>query len=178
MTRLFRFLLILFALLCPGTLPAADETRVPDAFHTSNLPLPRFVSLQAKEVHVRSGPGLRYPIKWVYKKPGMPVEIILEYEVWRKIRDYDGQEGWVHQTLLSGSRSGIIRSAEGDNAKIPIPLYQKPRNTARQAANVEPGAIVELVQCLAGWCLVSAAGYEGWTERKFIWGIYESELFD
>lgn len=175
MTRKSLLLFILAGFLTFGYPVWAENTvkpDVPDAFHVTKLPLPRFVSIAAKEGYVRTGPGLRYPIKWVYKKPGLPVEVILEYEVWRKIRDYEGQEGWIHQTLLSGKRNGVVM---GEGA---LEVFQKPRADARLAMKVEPGAVIGLEACITGWCRVKAGGYEGWTQRKNIWGIYESELFD
>ena len=175
MTRKSLFLLILGAFLLLGHPAGAqnvEKVDVPGAFHVTKLPLPRFVSLAAKEGYVRTGPGLRYPIKWIYKKPGLPVEIVLEYEVWRKIRDHEGQEGWIHQTLLSGKRRGVVMG-EG-----PLEVFQKPRADAKLAVKVQTGAVIDLEACITGWCRVKAGGYEGWAQRKNIWGIYESELFD
>lgn len=184
------FITIVFVFLA---LPAhAENTRdmsakIPEAFRVTGFALPRFASLQSKEVYVRSGPGLKYPIKWVYKKSGLPVEIILEFEVWRKVRDYEGQEGWVHSTLLSGVRSGIIQDFKESSENTvtnkknvdpqPIPVYQKPRQNAKRAAKIMPGAIVKLDECFTGWCLIAAEGYKGWVERKFIWGVYKDESF-
>src|SRR5437660_12925684 len=74
----------------------------------SGRPLPRFASLRSDEVNVRTGPGTRYPVDWVFKRKGMPVEIVAEYENWRKIRDWQGASGWVHQSLLTGKRGFII----------------------------------------------------------------------
>ena len=42
----------------------------------------------------------------------MPVEIIAEYEAWRKVRDWEGTEGWMHQSLLSGQRTAIVMAEE------------------------------------------------------------------
>ena len=75
------------------------------AFRSTEYPLPRFVSLRSDEVYVRTGPGQKYPVQWIFRKKDVPVEIILEYDVWRKVKDYDGHEGWVHKTLLSGKRT-------------------------------------------------------------------------
>jgi SH3-like domain-containing protein len=186
---------ILLSFLCLIAVPAlaADAKEVPDAFHSSHLPLPRFVSLQADEVYVRSGPGVKYPVKWVYKKPGLPVEVILEYEVWRKIKDHEGAIGWVHQTLLSGKRSGVIQypplTAEEKKkaaalakagvtpAPEPIPVYQKPRENAQWVVKAAPGVIASLDECFPGWCLIAADGYKGWIDRKYIWGLYPGENF-
>jgi SH3-like domain-containing protein len=175
MTRKSLILLILAVFLLNPQPVCAEDTAtpdIPDAFHVTKLPLPRFVSITTKEGYVRTGPGLRYPIKWIYKREGIPLEIILEYEVWRKIRDYDGQTGWIHQTLLSGKRTGVIMGKENIN------IFQKPRVDSRLAAKVQPGAIIDLDACITGWCKVKAGGYSGWAERKNIWGIYESEDFD
>src|SRR5690606_22976961 len=67
---------------------------------TSGLPVPRFVSLGAQEVNMRSGPGTRYPIKWVYTRKGLPMRVEAEFDIWRKVRDRDGEVGWVHGSLL------------------------------------------------------------------------------
>ena len=69
------------------------------------LPLPRFVSLRANQVRLRTGPGVQYPIEWVYQRQYLPVEIIAEYRTWRKIRDWQSTQGWVHQSMLSGNRT-------------------------------------------------------------------------
>ena len=68
----------------------------------SGLPLPRFVSLKASQANLRIGPGTTYPVEWTYVKRGLPLEIIQEYDNWRRVRDADGTEGWVSQALLSG----------------------------------------------------------------------------
>jgi len=73
----------------------------------SGLPLPRFVSLKSGRVNARIGPGVNYPVDWLYLKPGLPVEITQEFENWRRVRDSDGSEGWINQSLLSGKRTGI-----------------------------------------------------------------------
>ena len=71
-------------------------------------PLPRFVSLRSSEVYLRTGPGVRYPVDWVYKSKFLPVEIIQEFKTWRKIRDMQGTQGWVHQSMLSNRRMFVI----------------------------------------------------------------------
>ncbi len=85
----------------------------------SGYPLPRFASLRSEPINVRKGPGIRYEVAWVFVKEGLPVEIIQEFDTWRKIRDLDGQEGWIHQNLLSGRRTGYI-APWNPEAKVPI----------------------------------------------------------
>src|SRR6195952_895543 len=72
------------------------------------LPVPRFVSLKSDRVNVRSGPNKDQEVRWVYTRAGMPVEITAEVENWRRIRDWEGAEGWVYHSLLSGRRSAVV----------------------------------------------------------------------
>ena len=143
-----------------------------DAFRSTAFPLPRFVSLGSDEIYVRTGPGQRYPIKLVYKKKGLPVEVILEYEAWRKIRDQDGDIGWVHKSLLSGQRTGLIR------AEDMVSVYRKPKLDARLVAYIEPQTLGNISQCKQEWCEFESSGYKGWLQRKYVWGVYENEDFD
>lgn len=139
------------------------------AIKTSGLPLPRFVSLKSDKVYVRTGPSVRYPIRWIYQKTDMPVEIIEEFDVWRKIRDSEGEGGWVSQTLLSGERTVLVK---GDDL---ITVREKPEDTARMVARLEPGVIARIHECNPLWCKVAAGGFKGWIARNSLWGIYESE---
>ena len=87
-------------LLAPAALAAEDKR-----LGASGLPLPRFVSLKSDEVNLRTGPGKRYPIDWIYRRRGLPVEIIDEFDDWRRVRDHDGTVGWVHRFMLVSQRT-------------------------------------------------------------------------
>jgi SH3-like domain-containing protein len=136
---------------------------------STGLPMPRFASLNAEQVFARMGPGTRFPIKWTYQRANLPVEIIDEFDNWRKIRDIDGEEGWVHQSLLSGKRFVIQHNGEN------MPLYRKNIDTSRQTAIAESGAILALDSCENQWCEVNAMGLSGWIQKEFLWGVYEGE---
>ena len=66
---------------------------------------------------VYTGPGVNYAVEWLYMKSGLPVEILQEFDNWRRIRDSEGSEGWVNQTLLSGRRTAIV--APWQAGKVP-----------------------------------------------------------
>ncbi len=151
---------------------AAPDQNPQDVFRTTGLPIPRFVSLRSDRVFVRSGPALRYPIKWIFQKNALPVEVVQEFDTWRKIRDMDGDEGWVHQSLLSGKRSAIVQGKEQ------ALLYRNATGQERIVARLESGVVVEALRCMSLRCEVNAGGYRGWVERKFLWGIYAEEKFD
>lgn len=160
---------VLFSFLLLIAMPVFAQE---NPFHVTPYALPRFVTLGSDEVNVRTGPGPKYPITWVYNKKGLPVEVVLEYEVWRKIRDKDGEGGWVHSSLLSGNRAGIIQAEDY------APMRNKPEEDSKLRVKLERGAVVSLDECEKDWCEVDVAGYSGWVKREFIWGVYKGETFD
>lgn len=164
-------LLLVLATALAAALPVqAEDTEKPVAgFRVTDLPLPRFVSLKSDRVYVRAGPALRYPIKWVYERSRLPVEIVQEFENWRKVRDFNGEEGWIHEAMLSGERTALIRASEI------VPLRERGDAAARMVARVEPMVVTEVEKCGGAWCRVDAGGYRGWIERNLLWGIYEAE---
>ncbi len=142
------------------------------ALAKTEMQTPRFVSLKSSEVNVRTGPGLRYRIKWIIVKKNLPVEVVAEFEQWRKIRDIEGDEGWVHKSMLSGKRSAIII---GNETKL---LYKLPDTTSRAVVFIEPSVVTELMSCKMEWCRIKSEGKKGWVMRKYLWGVYPEEEFD
>ena len=110
----------------------------------TGLPLPRFVSLRASEVNMRTGPGVRYPIQWKLVYRHMPVEIVAEFENWRKIREWEGSVGWVHKSMLSGQRWVIIRKGKQT-------LRGSTKPDAPVVARIEKKVIGKVEKCDARW---------------------------
>ena len=153
-------------------LPAAAQST--GSVGPSGLPLPRFVSLKAAKVNSRIGPGSNYPVDWLYLKSGLPVEIIQEFDNWRRVRDADGAEGWVNQSLLSGKRTAIVAPWQrGKDATFD--LMAEPSRNARKVAMVEPGVIGMIKLCNGDWCQVTVSGYTGWISQSLVWGAYPGE---
>ncbi|WP_407863472.1 SH3 domain-containing protein [Phyllobacterium phragmitis] len=144
----------------------------------SGLPLPRFVSLKPSRVNLRVGPGRQYAVSWLFQKSGLPVEIIQEYDNWRRIRDADGTEGWVYQSLLSGRRTAITAPWKKDDPKAMLELYRSPGETSGIVAHVEPGVIGALDECNGEWCRLEIKGIRGWMKQSELWGAYPGEKFD
>jgi SH3-like domain-containing protein len=138
------------------------------AGRTTGLPLPRFVSLGSDEVNLRFGPGETYPIAWILVREGLPVEIVEEFDTWRKVRLHDGDLGWIHASLLSGRRTVLI---SGETRA----LRQTPDEEARIVLRAEPGVIGELLDCDGDWCRVEVDGRRGWLQRSEFWGVLPDE---
>lgn len=141
----------------------------------SGRPLPRFVSVADDVVNVRKGPGTEYPIDWVYVRRGLPVEVIAEYGEWRRVKDWEGQIGWILVRLLSQERTLRV---SGEDL---IPLRSDAREEAPMIARVEPGVFGDIVQCpqpgsyRSDWCYVEIADLRGWLPRTNVWGVYQTE---
>ena len=129
--------------------------------------LPRFANVRSGEVNMRTGPGTRYPIDWVLVKRSQPVEIIGEFEVWRQIRDWRGDTGWVHRSMLSSARTIIFT--------IRTLLTDKAEPGSRPVADIGIGVIGELLECGAANCRVaidsSQGRYKGWAPIAALWGV-------
>lgn len=132
------------------------------------LPIPRYVSLKSDEVNVRTGPGVQYPIEWVFTRRHLPVEVIEQYEYWRKIRDVEGTTGWVHNSTITGKRYALV-TGEMRN------LRRKPELSAPEAAKLEPGVIGQIIECEGAFCRIEAGGIKGWLARTEFWGVYPNE---
>ncbi len=142
----------------------------------SGLPLPRFVSLRANRVNLRVGPGTNYAVEWMYTKSGIPMEIIQEYDNWRRVRDPDGAEGWVNQSLLSGRRTAIAAPWQKGKDDVQINLYGEANRAAAIRAYIEPGVVGSIRACNGEWCEMSFEGHSGWLSQSQVWGAYPGEF--
>lgn len=163
--------------------PSGEETSSKGEASSANLgasglPVPRFVSLKPARVNIRVGPGRDYAVSWLYTKSGLPVEIIQEYDNWRRIRDVDGTEGWVYQSLLAGKRTAIVAPWQRGKSENLIDLYASASDSARIVARAEAGVIGNIRECTGKWCQIETQGTRGWIKQALIWGAYPDEVFD
>src|SRR5215472_564797 len=120
--------------------------------------LPRLVTPRSDQVNLRGGPGEHYPIRWVLTRKDMPVEISKEFEHWRMIHDWQGTEGWVHERMVSGKRTVVVKG--GVRA-----LHRLPDLASGVVARAEPGVFAHLLECRGGWCRIEATDIVGWVQR-------------
>ena len=155
-----------------GAAHAAGEILTGSA---SGLPVPRFVSLKSDRVNVRSGPNKDQEVRWVYIRAGMPVEVTAEFENWRRIRDWEGAEGWVYHSLLAGKRSAVVVPPLKDDL---VPLFEKANAESAVAARLQSGVLGQLKSCNGLWCEFSGKGFSGWIKQERLWGAYPNEKVD
>ena len=96
--------------------------------------------------------------------------VMAEHEYWRKVRDSEGTEGWMHRSLLSSRRMAVLR---GEVAN----LYKLPNSNSPVTLRAEPGVIGTLLKCTKFWCRMLVGDTEAWIPRTAIFGALDTEQF-
>jgi SH3-like domain-containing protein len=139
---------------------------------TSGLAVPRFASLRSDGIDVRTGPDKAQPVAWVFQLAGLPVEITGEIGIWRKIRDFDGTEGWVPNSVLSARRTALVAPWK---KRVTLNLYGQASESSEIVANLEPGVLGNIRSCTGTWCRIFGTGFDGWEPQGNLWGVYPGE---
>jgi SH3-like domain-containing protein len=152
-------------------LPASASSELATG-SSSGLPVPRFVSLKPDKVNVRAGPTRTHDVTWQFTRSGLPVEITAESDNWRRIRDWEGSEGWVYHSLLSGRRTAmVISKAKGEL----VPLFGASDDQGQVVARLQSGVAAMVRRCTGKWCHIAGAGFDGWIAQERLWGVYPNE---
>ena len=141
-----------------------------DIGEETGLEIPRYVSLKSNDANIRIGPSKNYPIKIKYILKNYPLKVLEEYEDWRKVEDFKNNIGWIHKSLISGTRTGIVLSKDNKNIEL---LNTLGGNVIGEMGN---GNIINLEKCKIDWCFVAAANFKGWMDKKYIWGVKQNEI--
>ncbi len=159
-------------LLIALSVPAQSEDKT-NIGENTGLPIPRFAALKSNNINARSGPGDNYPIKAIYKRAGLPVEIVSEFKLWREIVDIEGEHNWVHKAMLTGNRHAIVKEE--------MYSYESP-NGGNATAKLEKNSQVRIKECGPTTCLMQIENglqdIKGWVDKSKLWGVYQHEVFD
>lgn len=162
-----KFLGLLAVFFCAMSWAHLADAKVGKA---TGLPIPRFVSLASDEVNMRHGPGKSFPIAWVYRVENLPVQVIDEWVHWRKIRDLDNIEGWVHKSLLRSSRSAIITNDLAD-------VLDQETGDTKLVGQIGRNVVVAIKACGIQHCLIEKGPVEGWLSKSQFYGAFGEEMF-
>ena len=172
-------------LACLGLAPAlaAPASGPPEVGvgQVTKLPLPRYASLKTDRVNLREGPSKDHRTLWVFQRAGLPVEIVAEFETWRRIRDSEGTEGWVLHSLLSGRRTAIVSTPSGPDKAATTPLRDRAEDGAGEEARLQAGVIGSVKTCTGAWCRLivplpqKRGDVDGYIRQDRLWGVYPNE---
>jgi SH3-like domain-containing protein len=160
-------------------IPARAATDTMPAGKATGLPVPRYASLKTDRVNLREGPSKDHRTAWVFQRAGLPVEIVAEFETWRRIRDAEGTEGWVLHSLLSGRRTALVMPW-AKNGAAPLPLYERADERSQVVAQLQSNVIANVKECKESWCRIivmqpGARDLTGYMKQDRLWGVYPNE---
>jgi SH3-like domain-containing protein len=141
------------------TSAVADTTAIGS---DSNLPVPRFVSLKTEGANGRHGPGLEHRIDWIYERAGLPLQVTGESGPWRRVRDPDGAEVWMHAQNLEQRRTIYVAQATA--------LRRNAHSGSQVVAYLAPGVVGAVTACEGDWRRVAVGGRVGWVDNAALWG--------
>ncbi|PHV34025.1 hypothetical protein CSQ94_06900 [Janthinobacterium sp. BJB312] len=97
---------------------------------------------------------------------GMPLEVVLSYGEWVKVRDASGEMAWTEAKGLSAKRNVVARAA---NLKV----RASPDDTASAILLVDKGVLLEMSeQPSSGWIKVRHKdGQSGYVKTSEVWGL-------
>ena len=150
------FILCVTAAIGPATAQPPRET-------------PYWASINSGRAMMRSGPGRNYPGQWLYVRPDLPIRVIEIYQSWRKIEDPDGTQGWMLVSLLSGTRTALVRGSE------PAPMHENADASSPIQFRAAPGVVGRISRCAGGWCRFDVGGRTGYIRTDHLWGVGRDE---
>ncbi len=157
------------------TVPTVHAASGDQVGASTGLALPRYVSLKSDRVNLREGPSKDHRTSWVFQRAGLPVEVTAEFDIWRRIRDSEGSEGWVLQSLLSGRRTALVKPWAKNET---LPLYAKPSDKSDEIARLQASVIGNVKKCDGTWCRIYGDGYDGYMLQSNLWGVYPNEKIE
>ena len=132
---------------------------------------PYYVSLDRDKVFLREGPTYQHRVLWTYQRKGLPLRVIAQYDVWRRVKDKDGTVGWILDSMLSRGRMAVVAG------RVEAPVHSSADPSSDVIALAQPGVMAKLKTCQPAACKVNIGRVTGWLEKKNIWGVDEGETF-
>lgn len=123
----------------------------------------KMIAIDRPKVNMRSGPGTKYKVIWVLRK-GYPLQVVGEKNNWYRVRDFEGDYGWVYGPLTSGKAHLVVK-------KDKVNLRSGPGTKYRIVAQARKGVVFRTLKRAKGWVKVRHEnGITAWVSRKLLWG--------
>ncbi len=127
------------------------------------------VSIKGEDINMRSGPGTHYAV--LYKLgSGLPLDVIERSGDWLKIRDFEGDAGWVHESTVCSKPYVIVMANK--NSKSQINVRSGPGISNRIVAMAYYGVVFKKLGQEGQWVQVEhGPEVKGWIDSKLLWGF-------
>jgi SH3-like domain-containing protein len=120
------------------------------------------LAVSAPVANIRSGPGTSHTVLWKVEKY-FPLRIIEKSGEWYHFEDFEGDKGWVHQSLVS-KISAVITKKDACN------IRSGPGTGNKIIFTVEKGIPFKVLKREGSWIHIEHAdGDKGWIHKSLIW---------
>jgi len=126
------------------------------------------VSVKGDKVNLRASPGTKSNVKWEYGA-GFPLKVLRKKGSWVKVKDFEQDTGWVHNSLLEYNPQVIVKVNRNKNKKINI--RKGPGTTNNIVGKAYYGVVFKTIGKKSGWIQVKhESGLKGWIKENLLWG--------
>ena len=122
------------------------------------------VSVKGSTLNMREGPGTHTAVLWELKR-GYPLQITERKGSWVRVRDFEGDTGWVARSLTGSTPHHVVKSQVAN-------LRSGPGTQHRIVGRLEYGELLRTREKRADWVRVERSeGVSGWIAKRLLWGF-------
>jgi SH3-like domain-containing protein len=120
------------------------------------------MAVSATDANIRSGPGPNQDVLWKVEKY-YPVEVIETSGVWIRFKDYEGDTGWIHKSLVDKTPT-VVTKQNG------CQLRAGPGTEQPVLIKIDKGIPFKVLKRDGRWIHVEHAdGDKGWLHDTLVW---------
>lgn len=128
----------------------------------SSSALAERLTVKVPVANIRSGPGAKHEILWKIEKYH-PIFVLEKSGSWYRFHDFEGDEGWIHESLVHKLPS-IITTKEKCN------IRSGPGSKFKISFTVEKGIPFKILKRKGSWIHIQHAdGDKGWIHKSLVW---------
>jgi SH3-like domain-containing protein len=120
------------------------------------------VSVARDRINMRAGAGTQHEVLWMLSR-GYPLKVIGRAGTWLRVRDFEGDRGWVYKPLTSTRPHHIVKVSVAN-------IRSAPGRRSRIVGRARYGDVLRTLERRPGWVKVRADGAIGWVARPLLWG--------
>jgi SH3-like domain-containing protein len=120
------------------------------------------LAISAPEANIRSGPGVAHDVLWKVEKY-FPILVIEKSGQWYHFQDFEGDKGWVHESLV-GKIAAVVTRNDSSNVRA------GPGTNFPVLFSVEKGVPFKVLERQGAWIQIEHAdGDKGWIHKSLVW---------
>lgn len=120
-----------------------------------------YMSVVKDGINLRSGPDVKKEV--LYQLPaGYPLEIIERKGQWLKVSDFEGDKGWIQESMVNKTPHVIVKVKE-------CKVRSGPGNKEKIVGSGVREVIFTKVDQKGDWIKISHPDLNGWIQKDLVW---------